>query len=454
MDKRSAQQELNKELLNSYLKNKDLEKLKKQISKYNPVDIKEYIEELNSKNMLLVYRLLAKDDAIEVFTEMDSDEQKALLRAFTDEEMEGIVEELYFDDYIDLLGEMPAGVVKKILREADDNERKMINRFLSYPEDSAGSLMTIEFVELKPYQTVSEALKIIKKTGVDKVTVYTCYVADEKKTLQGFVSLRKIVTSEPDTKIADLMMEDVIYVHTDDDQEYVADVFKKYGFVVIPVVDNENRLVGIITVDDIMEVMEQEATEDFQKIAGTIPEDASYMDLTPWMLAKNRLPWLLILMISGALSGSVLKRYEEVIQIVIALNMFIPMLTDSGGNAGSQSSTLVIRAMATGEIELKDWPKVIWKEFRVGLIAGFVMAFVTFMKCFFFDKVNAMLAATVALTIFCVVLLAKIVGASLPMLAEKVGFDPAIMASPLITTVVDTLGLLTYFEVARIILKI
>ncbi|MDY6065978.1 MAG: magnesium transporter [Finegoldia sp.] len=454
MDKRSIQQELNEELLNSYLEKKELGKLKEQISKYNPVDIKEYIEDLDTKNMLLVYRLLSKDDAIEVFTEMDLDEQKVLLHAFTDKEMVEIIDELYFDDYIDLLEEMPAGVVKKILRESDENKRNMINRFLSYPEDSAGSLMTIEFVELKPYQTVEEALNIIKKTGVDKVTVYTCYVADEKKTLLGFVSLRKIVTSEPDTKISDLMIEDIIYVNTDDDQEYVADMFKKYGFVVIPVVDNEKRLVGIITVDDIMEVMEQEATEDFQKIAGTLPEDESYMDLSALRLAKNRLPWLLILMISGALSATVLKRYEDVIQAVIALNMFIPMLTDSGGNAGSQASTLVIRAMATGEIELKDWPKVIWKECRIGIIAGLVMGIVTFMKCFLFDKVSATVAITVSMTIFCIVLIAKVIGAGLPMLAKKLGFDPAIMASPLITTVVDTLGLLTYFEVAKIILKI
>ncbi|MDU2829020.1 MAG: magnesium transporter [Anaerococcus sp.] len=454
MDEKFERHEIDMDLLNKYLEDKDYLKLKNQIQKYNPVDITDYIESLDLKSAMLVFRLLNKDDSIDVFSHMEKDHQTRLLEAFSDKEVKFIVDELYFDDMIDLIEEMPAGIVKKVLRHTDKSERNLINQFLNYPEDSAGSLMTIEYIELRSYYTVRKALEVIKKTGVDKQTVYTCFVTNEKKTLLGFISLRTIVTNEPETLIEDLMDEDVIYVHTDDDQETVADVFKKYGFVVLPVVDNEKRLTGIITVDDIMEVMEQETTEDFQRMAGTTPDEEEYSNTSALKLAKNRLPWLMFLMISASFTSTILKSSQRVIESIIALNMFIPMLTDSGGNAGSQSSTLVIRGMATGDVELEDWYKVVLKEFEVGVIVGIVMSLLAFFKCLLFDKVALEVAGIVAITIFVIIIIAKVVGALLPMGAKKLGFDPAIMASPLITTIVDSIGLICYFEVAKIIMGI
>ena len=314
--------------------------------------------------------------------------------------------------------------------------------------------MTPEFVELKIDMTVKEALATIKRVGNDKVTVYTCYVTDATKKLLGYVSLRNIVTNDEDTRIATLLYEDVISVKTFDDQEDVARTFKKYGFTVLPVVDNENRLVGIITVDDIMWIIEQEATEDFQIMAATTPEEEEYSKMSAWELAKNRIPWLMFLMISSAFTSTILRSYEAVIQSIIALNMFIPMLTDSGGNAGSQASTLVIRAMATQDIKLSDWAKVVWKECRVGLISGACLALVGFLKCMFFDKVGLEIALIVGVTLLFIVVTAKVVGALLPMGASKLGLDPAIMASPLITTIVDSLGLIVYFNIAQMFIEV
>ena len=353
---------------------------------------------------------------------------------------------------IDTLEEMPAAVVDNILKASDDETRELVNEYLQFPEDSAASLMTTEFVEVSPETTVGETLAYIEEVGKDKVTVYTCYVTSPTKELLGYVSLRMIVTSDLDVKIKELMYEDVITVQTTEDQEDVAHKFQKYGFTALPVVDLTNKLVGIITVDDIMWIIEQEATEDFQLLAGTSPEEEDYSKMSPWDLAKNRIPWLMFLMISGAFTSTILKRYEDVIQTVIALNMFIPMLTGSGGNAGSQASTLVIRAMATHDIEPSDWAKVVLKEISVGLICGAILALAAFLKCYFFDKVAINVAFVVALTILSIVVIAKAIGSLLPIIAEKLGADPAIMASPLITTIVDSLGLIVYFNIAQMIL--
>ena len=434
------------------LEEKNVSELSELLRRTNPVDIVEFIEELSAEESLVVFRLLKREDAVEVFSELDQVDKEKLQSGLKDDEFKLILDELNFDDMIDTLEEMPATVVKNILDTSDNETRDLVNEYLQFPEDSAGSLMTTEFVELKPTMTVAEALDYIAKTGHDKVTVYTCYVTGPKKELLGFVSLRVLVTADESTYITQLMFEDVITVTTTDDQEDVAHKFQKYGFTALPVIDNAHKLVGIITVDDIMWIMEQEDTEDFQRIAGTSPEEEDYSRMTPWDLAKNRIPWLLFLMISGAFTSTILRNYEDIIQTVIALNMFIPMLTGSGGNAGSQASTLVIRAMATHDIEPSDWAKVVLKEISVGLIAGSILAVAAFLKCFFFDKVDMNVALIVSLTVLAIVVIAKAVGSLLPIIAEKFGADPAIMAAPLITTIVDSVGLIVYFKIAQLII--
>ena len=436
------------------LENKRSNELSELLRRTNPVDIVEFLEKLSAEEALVVFRLLKKDDAVEVFAELDTIQKENLQKGLKESEFKELLEDLNFDDMIDTLEEMPAAMVQRILRSSDSDTRNLVNEYLKFPEDSAGTLMTTEFVEIKPYMTVKEALAHIKKVGHDSVTIYTCYVTSPTKELLGYVSLRLIVTSKPDTLIEDLMYEDVITVHTVDDQEDVAHKFQKYGFTALPVVDNTNRLVGIITVDDIMWIIKQEATEDFQRIAGTTPDEEDYSKRSPFSLAKNRVPWLMFLMISATFTSTILKSYQYVVQAVIALNMFVPMLTDSGGNAGSQASTLVIRAMATHDIEPSDWAKVVLKEITVGLICGLALAIVAFLKCFLFDKVDFQVALVVGLTIVFVVVMAKTVGALLPVVAEKIGVDPAIMASPLISTIVDSLSLIIYFNIARIMLGV
>lgn len=440
--------------LNELLKNKDITGLKNSLRRTNPVDIEEFMSDLNNEQSLIVYRLLRKDDAAEVFAELKHHDKHRILTSITDPEIDAIVTALNFDDVIDTLEEMPATVVKRMLRNSDPEMREKVNEFLQFPEDSAGSLMTTEFVEVKPEMTCKEVLERIKKIGSTKVTIYTCYVTNRTKTLLGYVSLRLIVTSSLDTKIKDLMYEDVISVGAYEDQEQVANTFRRYGFTALPVVDSEKRLIGIITVDDIMDVMEIETTEDFQRMAGTTPDEEEYSNTSALKLAKNRLPWLMFLMVSASFTSTIVKSSQRVLESIIALNMFIPMLTDSGGNAGSQSSTLVIRGMATGDVELKDWFKVVFKELQVGLLIGVVMAFLAFLKSLYFDKVGVEVSTIVAITILVIVIIAKVVGALLPMGAKKLGFDPALMASPLITTIVDSIGLLCYFEVAKIIIGI
>ncbi len=410
------------------------------------------MEELDKSSYLILFRILPKDMAAEVFSYLSYEQQRYIIDSITDKEIKNIVDELFFDDMIDIIEEMPANVVKKILKNTKEEERLLINQFLNYPENSAGSLMTIEYVDLKKEMTVKEAIDHIKETGVDKETIYTCYVTDKNRKLEGLVSLRKLVISDDDKTVDEIMERDIIYVNTHDDQEEIAYLFKKYDLMAIPVVDKEGRLTGIITIDDIVDVIEQENTEDFQKMAAMSPSEQEYLETSTLSLAKHRITWLLILMISATFTGSIIRKFEEVLQSVVILAAYIPMLMDTGGNAGAQASTLIIRGMALGEIEIKDILKVIWKELRVSTIVGVILSLVNFMRIYFIDKVSLKVAITVCSTLFFTVVLAKIVGAILPIGARKLKLDPAIMASPLITTIVDAVALILYFSMASWIL--
>lgn len=428
--------------------------IKRELSEMNEVDIAELLDPLDSHKTLLIFRMLPKDLAVEVFSHFSTEQQLGIISSITDKELEYIIDELFFDDMIDLIEEMPANIVNKILTYSNADERKLINQFLKYPADSAGSLMTIEYVELRKKMTVKEALEHIKEIGLSKETVYTCYVTDKKRTLEGFVSLRTIVVSDENVIIEDIMEDEVIHVNTHDDQETVANVFRKYGFVALPVVDKEHRLTGIITVDDIMDVMEQEATEDFQLMAAMSPSEEAYLDTKVITLAKHRLPWLLILMISATVTGRIMGKFEDVLTSVVILSTFIPMLMDTGGNSGSQSSTLIIRGLATGEITTHDGLKVIWKELRISFLVGIVLSFINFIRLMALEKVGLLISITVSLTLVITVMSSKLVGGILPILAKKAKLDPAIMAGPLITTIVDALSLVVYFYLATTLLGI
>lgn len=428
--------------------------LKKELSEMNEVDIAEILDPLDPQITLLIFRMLPKNLAVEVFAHFSIEQQRDIIDAVTDKELQFILDELFFDDMIDLIEEMPANIVNKILIHSTQDERKLINQFLKYPADSAGSIMTIEYVELRKSMTVKEALNHIKETGLNKETVYTCYVTEKNRTLEGIVSLRTLVVSPEDKVISEIMEDEVIYVKTHDDQETVANVFKKYGFLALPVVDKEHRLTGIITVDDIMDVMEQEATEDFQKMAAMAPSEDAYLDSSVFVLAKHRITWLLILMIGAALTGGIITKFENVLSQVVVLTAFIPMLMDTGGNSGSQSSTLIIRGLAVGEVALEDVWKVLWKEFRISILVGIALAAVNFAKNMLFDKVGFKVSLTVSITLIATVVMAKMVGGILPLIAKKLKLDPAIMAGPLITTIVDSLALIVYFSIASVLLNI
>lgn len=438
----------------SLIREKKFHNAREKILELNPVHISDIIECLDISEAILVFRMLPKDMAVDVFNYLEKDFQTNIITGITDKEIKHIIEEIYFDDMIDLLEEMPANVVKKILKYSNVEERKLINEFLNYPEDSAGSLMTIEYVDLKKDMTVREALQHIKDTGVNKETIYTCYVIDKQRKLEGIISLRKLILSDYDLLVEDIMKTDIVFVNTNSDQEYVANVFKKYDLLVMPVVDNENRLTGIITIDDIMDVIDQETTEDFQKMAAMAPSEEKYLDTSVWTLAKNRLTWLVILMVSATFTGNIIKSFEDVLQSVVVLTAFIPMLMDTGGNAGSQSATLIIRSIALGEVQGKDILKVIWKELRVSLIVGFSLSLINFARIYYLEKTPFEVSLTVCITLFFTVILSKIVGAILPMIAKKIKVDPAIMASPLITTIVDATSLIVYFSVAKMLMGI
>jgi magnesium transporter len=427
---------------------------RKEIVNVNAVDVAQLFEEVEQTRLLIMFRMLPKDKASGVFTHMSSDLQKRIITSMTDKETVSIIDELFLDDVIDLLEEMPANIVKKLLKNTDKETREFINQFLNYPEDSAGSLMTIEYVDLVKEMTVSQALNHIKQTGVDKETIDTCYVMDSNRILEGVVSIRKLILSDDSTVVKDIMETDVVSINTLDDQEDIARMFKKYDYYVMPVVDNEHRLVGIVTIDDIIDVIDQEVTEDLQKMAAMQPSEKAYLKTSALALAKHRLPWLLILMISAAFTGGIIKRFESALQSVMVLASFIPMLMDTGGNAGSQSSTLIIRGLALGDIRTNDFLKVLWKELRVSCIVGLILSSVNFLRIYFIERTDLLVSITVCFTLFFIVVLAKVVGGVLPIIAKKIKLDPAIMAGPLITTIVDAVALTLYFTTATWLLGI
>lgn len=420
----------------------------------NEVDIAQLFENIDRENIVKIFRLMPKEQAAEVFAYLPAETQQLIVETITDKEIAIILDELFLDDTVDFIEEMPANVVKRVLKTADAETRKYINTFLQYAEDSAGSVMTIEFVDLKKQMTVSQAFEHIRKTGVDKETIYTCYVTDKSRHLEGIVSVRKLLLSKDDELIGDIMKENVIFATTSDDQETIANMFSKYGLISIPIVDSEKRLVGIVTIDDALDIIEQEATEDFEKMAAITPSERPYLKTNVFELAKHRIMWLLILMISATFTGGIMKVYEDVLSSMIVLSVFIPMLMDTGGNAGSQSATLIIRGLALGEIQTKDWLKVASKELLVAIIAGIVLAIVNYFRIVLFNMGSPEVAFVVSLSIICTIIMAKVVGGMLPIAAHKMKIDPAIMASPLITTIVDAMALFTYFTFARVFLGI
>lgn len=445
---------MTEERLQELMDQKAYKEIKKELSNLNEIDVADLLNPLDAGHTLLLFRMLPKDLAVGVFSNFTRDQQLAIIESATDSEVEDIIEELFFDDMIDIIEEVPANVVNKILLYAKEEERKLVNDFLNYPEDSAGRLMTIEYVSLRKGMTVEDALEHIKEVGLDREVIYTCYVLNSKRILEGFVSLRKIVTSSYDTLIDDIMEHEIISVNTHDDQEIVASVFNRYGFVALPVVDDENRMTGIITVDDIMKVMELETTEDFQIMGGTSPSEDEYLDTSVLRLVRNRLPWLLILMISATFTGRIMGKYEDVLLSVAVLSTFIPMLMDTGGNSGSQSSTLVIRGLATGDISTDDGLRVAWKEIRISVIIGVILALVNYARLRIVEGVAPLIGVTVTSTLFVTVVAAKLVGGILPIIAKKMKLDPAIMAGPLITTIVDAMSLFFYFQMAKLLLGI
>ncbi len=444
------------------LENKKYATLRDILNTLNPVDIAAIFEDLQSEKTALLFRLLPKETAAETFVEMDEDTQELLIHGFSDTELKEVIDELYVDDAVDLIEEMPANVVKRILRQADPETRKEINEILKYPEDSAGSIMTTECVILRPKMTAEEAIKRIRRTGIDKETIYTCYVSDSSSTLIGIVTIKTLLLSEDDEVIENIMETNVISVNTLDDQEVVAQMFNKYNFLALPVVDKENRLVGIVTVDDAIDVMEEEATEDIQKMAAITPTtDKPYDRIGVFETYLARIPWLLILMISATFTGMIITGFEDALAGSLVLSAFIPMLMDTGGNSGSQASVTVIRALSLGEIEFKDIFKVMFKEARVSLLCGVTLAAANFAKIMLFDRlvlhnegITVEVALVVCLTMVVTIFIAKLVGCTLPMIAKKLGFDPAVMASPFITTIVDAISLIVYFGIATAILHI
>ncbi len=410
------------------------------------------IGELKDQDRVLFFRLIPKDSAAAVFTELSGETQRIIVSAISDPEIHAIMNELYFDDKIDVLEELPANMVSKILKNTTKAERQLINQFLNYPEDSARSIMTIEYVSLSRDMSVAEALEHIKEIGLTRETIYTCYVISPTKVLEGIVSLRDLVTQEPDVLVEDIMEEDIVFVSTWDDQEEVAHIFRDYGFMAMPVVDGEHRLTGIVTIDDIIDVIEEESTEDFQKMAAMTPSDEPYLETSIWTLAKNRITWLIILMLTAMITGFIITGFNDVLQASVILVSFIPMLMDTGGNAGNQASTMIIRGIALGEVDYKDIAKVLAKEFGVGIIVAFIMAFVNFFRILFMTPASLAVNVTVTFTLFITVVFAKLVGCALPLFAHRVKLDPAIMASPMITTIVDALALTLYFVTAKILL--
>ena len=422
--------------------------LKEELVELNEVDIASFIEELDSERTVIVFRMLPKALATEVFAELPVDKQSHIINSITDKELSEIVDELYVDDAVDLVEELPATVVRRVLQNTKPETRKLINQFLNYPENSAGSIMTAEYIGLKKNMTVEQCFAYIRHHAVDSETIYTCYVMDEKRMLDGVITVKDLLLQPYERQVGDIMDTHVIKAKTTDDQELVADTMNKYGLLSMPVVDSEDRLVGIITVDDVMEVMEEEATEDFEKMAAMLPSEKPYLKTGVFTLAKNRIPWLLILMLSSTITGGILVKYENAFAAIPLLVSFIPMLMDTGGNSGSQSSTMIIRGMAVGEVEPADILKVMWKEIRVGMLCGLSLALVNFVRLMIQYPGQVLICLTVVISLFCTVIIAKTIGCVLPIAAKTIHLDPAIMASPMITTIVDACSLMIYFQLA------
>ena len=441
------------------LEEKKYQTLKDVLVTMEPADIAAVFEELEEDRIPLLFRLLPKETAAETFAELEPEWQELLIRGFSDTELSEVVNELYVDDAVDLVEEMPANVVKRILAQADPQMRKEINEILRYPENSAGSIMTTEYVSLRPDMTVADAITRIRRTGVNKETIYTCYVTEGRKLL-GAVSVKDLLlTAEDSTPVSEVMDENVISVNTLTDQEEVAQILSKYNFLALPVVDTDGRMVGIVTFDDAMDILVEETTEDIEKMAGMIPSEKSYLRSNAWDLFKHRIPWLALLMISATFTGMIITGFESALAAQVALTAFIPMLMDTGGNSGSQASVTVIRALSLDELEFKDLPGVIWKEIQTAVLCGIALAALCFVKIMLVDRmllgntdITLLIASVVCLTMAFTVMIAKIVGCTLPMVAKKVGFDPAVMASPFITTIVDALSLLVYFGIASALL--
>ncbi len=417
-----------------------------------PADVAQILGEMPERSLPVLFRLLSKELAAEAFVEMEPDEQELLIRSFSDTELKAVVDELYVDDAVDIVEEMPANVVKRILRQADRDMRKMINEILKYPDDSAGSIMTTEYVNFKPNLTVADAILNIRRSGVDKETIYTCYVTERDKKLIGYITVQKLLMADDESLISEIMDENVIFVNTLEDKEEVANKFAKYDLVALPVVDGEGRLVGIVTVDDAIDVIREEATEDIEKMAAITPTDKPYLKTSAFALWKARIPWLLILMLSSTFTSIIITRFESALAATGLLAAYIPMLMGTGGNSGSQASVAVIRGLSLNEIDFKDLFRVQWKEIRVSVFCGITLAIANFLKLMLFDRVGAEVALVVCLALAVTVVVAKFVGCSLPILSKKIGFDPAVMASPFITTIVDAISLLIYFSFASLLL--
>lgn len=460
MDFEAIHERQNEELT-ELLDRRDMKRLQQRLEDMQEFDVAEFLSEIGDNRMPMVFRLLSKETAAEVFANFDAPEQEQVINSITDSELSGILEELYVDDAVDMMEELPANVVKRVMRTATPETRKLINQYLHYPENSAGSIMTAEFIDLKKYMSVRESIARIRRIGEDKETIYICFVTSADRKLEGIVTVKDLLLAEDDTVIENLMDTNVIFATTTEDQESVAEKISDYDLMAIPVVDLEGRLVGIVTVDDVIDVMEEETTEDFEIMAGMTPSDKPYSRTGTLEMWKNRIPWLMFLMLSATFTSMILTKFEDMLAVQAGLVAFIPMLMGTGGNSGAQASTAVIRSLSLGDTEPKDAFRVMWKEWRVAAICGITLAAVNFVKMLLLDgmllhndSVTIAVAATVSLSIVFIVMFAKVVGSMLPIIAEKVGVDPAVMANPLISTVTDAVSLLIYINVARLILHI
>ena len=456
-----AIQEQQADELTELLERRDMKQLKTRMEELNEFDVAEFLSEIEDNRMPMVFRLLSKSTAADVFANLEAPDQERIINSVTDSELAGLVEELYVDDAVDMMEELPANVVARIMRIATPQTRNLINQYLRYPEDSAGSIMTSEFVDLKKYMSVKESIARIRRIGADKETIYVCFVISSDRKLEGVVTVKDLLLADDETVIEELMDTNVVFAVTTEDQESVSDKFSDYDLMAMPVVDMEGRLVGIVTVDDVIDVMEQEATEDFEIMAGILPSDKPYSRSGIFEVWKNRIPWLMFLMLSATFTSMILTSFEDMLAVQAGLVAFIPMLMGTGGNSGAQASTAVIRSLSLGDIEPRDALRVIWRELRVSLLCGLSLALVNFVKMLLVDGmllhndcVTVAVSATVSLSVLAIVMFAKVVGSMLPIAAEKLGLDPAVMANPLISTVTDAVSLLIYIYVAKLILHI